>query len=139
MAIMLLQYLTFLQGSHTFSKPICHTLSIPNGKTSIPPLIIIFPNFYSCNAMQNHQQNCHVISQFNTFSILSITALGPCSLKHKKSYAKHRHTIFLWLKTRMLQNNEPYQINVVHVINPLPDQLPATMTYITITFISDKT
>jgi len=27
-----------------------------------------------------------------------------------------RHTIFLWLKTRTLQNKEPYQINVVHIL-----------------------
>jgi len=27
-----------------------------------------------------------------------------------------RHAIFLWLKTGTLQKNEPYQINVVHIL-----------------------
>jgi len=27
-----------------------------------------------------------------------------------------RHTTFLWWKTGTLQNNEPYQINVVHIL-----------------------
>jgi len=26
------------------------------------------------------------------------------------------HTIFVWLKTGTFQNNEPYQINVVHIL-----------------------
>jgi len=26
------------------------------------------------------------------------------------------HTIFLWLKTGTLQKNEPYRINVVHIL-----------------------
>ena len=44
--------------------------------------------------------------------VLASNAIFFCS----SVTGKNRHTIFFLLKTRTLQNNEPYQINVVHIL-----------------------
>jgi len=51
----------------------------------------------------------HILS-FNIFAFM---------LKFSSCFtacAMIRHTIFSWLKTRTLQNNEPYQTNVVNIL-----------------------
>ena len=47
------------QGSHTFSKTIFHTFSIPNEKTLLPSLIFIFLNFIHGAQCKKYLRNCH--------------------------------------------------------------------------------
>ena len=47
------------QGSHTFSKTIFHTFSIPNEKTLLPSLIFIFFNFIHGAQCKIYLRNCH--------------------------------------------------------------------------------
>ena len=52
----------------------------------------------------------------NTVYAQNIKTFGLTEIHDSTLYSLRTHNIFSWLKTGTLQNNEPYQTNVVYIL-----------------------